>query len=788
MKRFIILGLIIVLGGAAALLYTLFPPPPVKIDIAVGEDGDIVKLESQTEPENSQIEPKPEEKVSGIQFATAGGMYENNIAVELIFDEGAEVRFTTDGSDPTAESAEYTQPIEINAGSTVKATTVKAAVVTDGEIGKIHTQSYITGTSVHDRFDENTLIFVLSTDPYNLYDYEYGIAVPGKIYDDYVAEHPGEEIPYNAPGNYYMSGREAERDMYVEVFESSGKQVISQAAGARVVGGYSRAVPQKSFKLIARKQYDPDNGKFKYAFFEGAVIADGTPITEYDRIVLRNGANDREFAGVREELSQQLARDYGFPTTQHTVPCAVFLNGEYYGYSWLHENYNEDYLETMFGGSKDNYEIIQNTENPSEGSERALADYGKVVEYFEKDLTDDKTFAEFCELVDIENFMQYYAMQIFISNKDWPGNNYKIYRYYPSEGEKITSKYMDGKWRYLFFDAEYGWGLYGEGYRLNTISDLLTGDHMSGKSEALEALLAREDMRALLVNNLCDMWNGAFSEENILTELDYLISISDSEQFYALDHHMTSDWANRGSFAESREQIRQFAANRARILKRQISKLFDIPTVYYDIKVTGAAGALTRLGSLNAEGGSLTSSYFSSFKVKISAEPYNGYRFVKWIINGREYTEPVVELDYSMCGAESQIECTPIIEREEIHGQALTIKRVSTGKNAGWITLYNPNEEAVSTKGLHISDDGGNLTKFSIPTVEVAPHSELTIVMKNNKQSDALMKIQATFSLKHGETLYLTDFDGNVIESVEIPVIEEGRVYVRGENGRFSVK
>lgn len=789
MKRIVILIVIVVLGGVAALLYTLFPPPPVQLDIAVGEDGDIIQPDSrQSETDRFESESEPAEENTGISFGLPGGMYNEDIAVELLYPEGAEVRFTTDGSDPTAKSTIYTEPIEINAGSKVKASTVRAAVVKDGQIGRIYTQSYITGADVYDRFDENTLIFVLSTDPYNLYDYEYGIAVPGKIYDDYVAEHPGEEIPYNAPGNYYMSGRESERDMYVEVFESSGKQVISQAAGVRVVGGYSRVVSQKSLKLIARKEYDPENGKFKYAFFDGAVTADGVPITEYDRIVLRNGANDREFAGVRDELSQQLARDYGYPTTQHTTPCAVFLNGEYYGYSWLHENYNEDYLETMFGGSKENYEIIQNTEIPEEGSERALADYGKVVEYFEKDLTDDKIFAELCELVDIENFMQYYAMQIFISNKDWPGNNYKIYRYYPTEGEEITSEYMDGRWRYLFFDAEFGWGLYGDGFRLNTISDLLSGEHMSGKSEALEALLKREDMRAMLVTTLCDMWSGAFSEENILSELEYLISISDSEQFYALDHGVTSDWANRNSFEESREQIRQFAAGRERVLKKQIVKLFDIYNVYYDVKLTGSAGASAKLNTLCAEGGTLTSTYFSAYGVEISAEPYRGYRFVKWVINGEDYTEPVVKLDYSMCDVNRQIDCRLVVEREEVHGQPLTVKCISTDKNAGWITLYNPNAETVSTKGLHISDDENDLTRFSIPAVDVAPYTELTIVMKNNKNSDSLMKIQATFSLKHGETLYLTDSEGNILEAVVVPEIGEGRVYVRGENGKFSVK
>ena len=314
MKRFIILGGVVLLGAVSALMYTLFPPVETQLNADMAEDGEV----SVTETERNAVQS------GSVRFSLPSGFYSENISLELSADSGT-VYFTTDGSDPVpGESEFYTQPIEINATPEVRATTVKAlSVLSDGTKGDICTVSYVVGQDVAERFDSNTLVFVLSTDPYNLYDYEYGIAVPGKIYDDYVKEHPGEEIPYNAPGNYYMSGREAERPIYVEVFESDGTKVIDQAAGVRLSGGYSRVPDQKSLRLIARKSYDPDNGKFKYAFFEGAQTADGVPVSEFDRIVLRNGANDREFAGVRDELSQKLAQDYGYPVTQHCTPAAA---------------------------------------------------------------------------------------------------------------------------------------------------------------------------------------------------------------------------------------------------------------------------------------------------------------------------------------------------------------------------------------------------------------------------------------------------------------------------------
>lgn len=786
MSRIIILAVILVIGIAASVLYTMFPPPPVQVSAIIGEDGELTLTST---PEEQAAQPVEGDSIG---FSHPAAFYAENIVVELTAAEGAEIYFTTDGSDPIVNpTLRYIQPIEINAGPDVRATTVKAISVTDGEAGKIHTRSYVTGTEVNERFSEDTLVFVLSTDPYNLYDYEYGIAVPGKLYDEYVAAHPGEEIPYNAPGNYYMSGREAERDMYVEVFESDGDYVISQAAGARVVGGYSRVVDQKSFKLIARKEYDPENGKFKYPFFRDAVTYDGAPITEYDRIVLRNGANDREFAGVRDELSQQLARDYGFPATQHTTPCAVFLNGEYYGFSWLHENFNEDYLATQFGGNKEQYGIIENIEIPQfeEGEviDRYHTDYLAMTEYYDKDLRDDRIFEEFCRLVDVENLMQYYCMQIYISNKDWPGNNFKAFRYYPAEDEEITSEFMDGRWRFLFFDAEYAWSLYGDSPRLTTLSDLLTGNHMSGESKALQALLKREDMRELYATVMCDLMSYAFSEEHVNEVLDDLIEISDPEQLYALEIGKTSEWAHEETFADSRRQIRDFAARRSTVVMREMLEKLALGIDMYDVSATSAQGADIYLGTQTVQRTTMYASYFAACDVELRAEIHDGYKFVKWVINGEEHTDPEILITFDMA-VDGNVYARLYTEKVELYDAPVTVSEICLDKNAGWIKLYNPNSEDMTVSGLYMSDDITTPTEWSLPATEIPALGEVIVVMKDNKSKDSLMKLQASFSLKARETLVLADSEGNVMQAIDIPFLEEGQRYVLQTDGKYKIK
>lgn len=781
MKRFVILGAITALGIASSVLYTLFPPLETQVNAYVEEDGELVVSETVKQ------DKKPSDKV---RFSLPSGFYSDNISVELSSEYG-DIYFTTDGSDPTVENGQlYTGAIQVNSTAEVCASTIKAAAVDpDGELGGIYTTSYVVGQGVEERFGADTLVFVLSTDPYNLYDYEYGIAVPGKIYDDYVAEHPGEEIPYTAPGNYFQTGREWERPIYVEVFESSGEKVISQAAGVRLSGGYSRVPDQKSLRLIARKSYDPDNGKFKYAFFPGAQTESGVPVTEFDRLVLRNGANDREFAGVRDELSQQLARDYGYPVTQNTTPAAVFLNGEYYGYAWLHENYNEDHLATYFGGNKENYEIVSNTEDADEGSERALADYGRLLEYYDKDLTDDKTFEELCSLVDIDNLMQYYCMQIFISNKDWPGNNYKAFRYYPSEGEEITSEYQDGRWRFMFFDAEFAWSLYGEVPRLNTLKDLLEGTHMSGESKALIALLKREDMKRKYAAYMSDLTAYAFEESHINEVLDSLCEKSDNEQMYALRHGITSEWANENTFADSRQQIRDFARVRRTIVFRDMNRLFGWESDTYDVSVTSAKGAVTVLSSQKKKGaGTLSAQYSRECSVPLSAAAAEGWQFVCWEINGEEYDSPELVITPDMADADGRVSAKLVTRQAQTTDAPLQIKEICTQKNAGYFILHNPNTVEVSTAGLYLTDKPEQLSRWAIPSEKIPAGGDLLIVTDNNKTADALRRLQASFSLKKGETLILSDSDSNIITQVYIPSIPSGSVYALTDYGGYRVK
>ena len=779
MKRILILILVLVVGavGTVGLLnFSDFQRPQ---ENAVVTDSDEQAVPVVTDP-------------MAITFSHTDTFYNTSIDVEIkCADSEAKIYYSTDGTNPSEECKLYKGPISISAGSKVKAETIKAIAIKGEEKSAVTVKSYITGKNVFERFSEDTYVFVLSTDPYNLYDYYYGVAVPGYVRDEYLNsdEYHGGELEYNAPANWYISGRESERDMYVEVYDNTGVKLIEQAAGGRVVGGYSRANEQKSWRLIARNEYSEGNGMFKYAFFEGATDAYGQLFTKYDRITLRNNANDREFARVRDEGALQLSQNAGFPDTQETHPAAVFLNGKYYGFAWLHEAYCNGYLEQTYGGNKENFRIVGGKEHEVTGDdEQCVNDYQYMFSLAEGGLTDDARFEEFCSLVDIDNLMMYYAIQIYIDNKDWPGNNFKAWRYYPSEGEVVESKYLDGKWRYMLFDVEYAMSLYGSGYSDMTLSNVLSGRHMQGASRVLVSLLEREDMREKFANTMCDLISGAFSYDEAKDVLYEKIRLCDPECMYALDNGYTSTWARRDTFEDSRNQIDVFFKKRPKIMYANLVKQFDIENEKYTVEVVNNEGGKVKLNSREiSDVGSAATEYFTSYSVPLTVSAYNGYEFDSWLVNGKEYKEANLTVDYSMADSSGKILVTARYKKTNDF-KNLYIGEVYTSGNGDWFTIVNSNDYDMTTKDFYLSDNDLELNRWKIPTATIPANSSLTIVCKNNTETSALRRLVTNFNLKEGESLILSDSTENIVSTAVIVPMSKNEYLVRQLDGTYSVK
>lgn len=429
---------------------------------------DTTDTEAVTDPEEST--PTPADPLT---FSVKGGVYTSAVTVELSAPEGETIRYTTDGSVPTKRSNKYSNPITVDKD----ALTVRAARF-DGTnmVGDVITHTYVIRESA-----ASTLYTVM-------------ISANERDLNDMIANY-SEKI---------------ERPAHVEIVTPGGETVISQDAGLRLFGGSSRSLQQKSFKLIARKTgyFGEDaayvgQGTFRYALFPEREVKAGKNAGEildrYDSFILRNGGNDsllhtacnpEDATLIRDGLANNFAADVTqsleYSYSQYAV---VYLNGEYYGLLDMRENLNEDFIKRVWGVLDDDVVVIKSEldtgRHCDEHGNGGACRYCGVWFYYEtddnevaQDTLDDwlKFCKEICSKVDasdaeydaaykkleanvdIKGLKEWFALNLYLCNTDWPHNNVKLWKYTgePVEGIEIT----DGKWRFMTRDMDMTMGRY----------------------------------------------------------------------------------------------------------------------------------------------------------------------------------------------------------------------------------------------------------------------------------------------------------------------------------------
>ncbi|MCQ2538247.1 MAG: CotH kinase family protein [Lachnospiraceae bacterium] len=402
--------------------------------------------------------------------------------------------------------------------------------------------------------------------------------------------------------NYELRGRESEKPIHLDVWNPDGELILSQNCGIRIYGAYSRRNFLKSIKLYARESYDPENKTFKYNFFD-KIKLDGTDkvMKKYKKLVLRNSGNDYQFAWIRDELNQTLAKDAGFEIYESVAPAIYYINGEYKGFYWLHESYDDKYFKELYGeeGKEGEFVVCEGGEQEKKEDDedeltvKAAKEYNKAYTEFSKmDLTVDANYQKLNSFMDVENYLKYMAYNIYLCNKDWPDNNYKCFRYYAPAGEAYDAEGVyDGRWRFLLHDMDYTMGLYGHTECMANYDNL--GDLMSPTTKdenekvidnkryapLLTALLQREDCKQFFVDFSLKLAEETLSKSHIAKVLEEMNDerLEEIDEFYnylaVLRAKGDGDiWVWREQFDNATKDIGQWAKQRANYSKRYMEK------------------------------------------------------------------------------------------------------------------------------------------------------------------------------------------------------------------------
>ncbi|WP_425446486.1 CotH kinase family protein [Dethiothermospora halolimnae] len=584
-----------------------------------------------------------DERLFPPEFSHNSGFYKNSFSLILkTKDSSAKIYYTLNGSIPTKNSNIYTKPILIPSKDN-SATIVRARIYKKGyPKSKVITHSYFINKNIYNKY--NTPIVSLVTDPKNLFSYEKGIYVLGKTFYKWRVNNLNENIDQTSPANYNQRGKNWERQGVINLFDEKGNLKLSQNIGVRIHGGYSRFNKLKSLSLSADKNYD-DTDYFNYNFFDKGCRnkINNSQITQFSKILLRTSATDSKHSLYRDVLTQSLIQPVQLLDTQNSNPCIVYINGKYYGIHNIRETYDSNYINSYYNIDNDNIVIIKNPTGGTaveveEGFPGDEMHYNRLINYIKKyDLKVDSNYNFVKSQIDINNFIEYNILQIYCDNRDWPGNNVRIWRKRTPIYEPNSSYGHDGRWRWLVFDLDYGFGLF-IGDKAATNNSLERATEENGpdwpnppwSTLLLRNLLKNSEFKNQFINTFADRLNTVYSTEVVLDKIEKLQKI-----YYPNIQTHINKWDLHNKTIENWkkeiEVLKSFAIKRPHYMRKFIIEYFHLKDLC-NITINMSEGGFIKVNSLEIRKSNIPwkGTYFKDIPITLEAIPDPGFTFVGW--------------------------------------------------------------------------------------------------------------------------------------------------------------
>jgi hypothetical protein len=525
----------------------------------------------------------------------AAGPVPQNTVLFLYTAPGSTIQVTLDGKIPDESTPAYVGSLLIPNTMVVKARSLSPGLLPS----EVMTATYFVNEP------RGMPVFSITVDPDSMFHEEFGLYMMG----------PNADTLHPFHGANFWVNRHI--PAYIEYFDEQGNESFAQQVDLRMHGGsQARTKPQRALRLTARKRYG--SALVEFPFFPEYGRAD-----RYKHLLLRNSGGDFGLANFRDGLWHQISLHGGLDLDALGFkPVQVFINGNYWGMMNLRERVSRHHVANHYDLPVDSILLMQNENLPMQGDTIHFATFDQFIR--SNDLSDPAVFEAVADQLDIASFKDYFALEIFAGNVDWPANNVRYWK--PS----IT----EGKWRYLLQDLDATMNVFGWiTMDVDMFDWILVHREGFTHSEIFRSLLANAEFKRTFLNRLADLMNTTLCTPSLMSEVDRITDASDNE----VPRHY-SRW---GQDIGSRQLhagviIPEFMHVRGDHVREHVLETFDLPNtamLHFEAFPPGAGTIAlnTIVPELPFDG-----IYFNGNKIDLAATAEPGYVFDHWRYSAAE--------------------------------------------------------------------------------------------------------------------------------------------------------
>ena len=431
---------------------------------------------------------------------------------------------------------------------------------------------------------------------------------------------------YGASGIFSTKTRDVEKPVHIEYFGNDNKLKFKLDGGMQIHSPKSN--PQLSFRLYARSDYGYDNIDYQ--------IFPNKEIYSFKRIVLRNSGNDgtasksENMTHFRDALHHMLFEQMNDSEYSSAYkPVNVYFNGQYFGIYNLRERIDKYFIESNMGytGEMDLLERAFKYTGNRNAIEGNFELYDSLYRFMNNnDISLDENYQIVANILDIDQFIDYWILEVYIGNFDWLVNNIKIFRPY----------FGDSKFQWILWDTDHGSGLpflqYGNP-EWTTLNWSLSIDQLrteGGVSTVFQRnIVKNETFKKKFVSRYADLLNTVFSYSNIEKNIDSIKTMLQND----MKLHDARWECSYSSWLDAIAVVKQYHQSRADYVRQDIKNCFSLSEQYQiTLQTNDGDQGIIKINTIipDYENNEWQGTYFSDIPVTIEAIPGKGYLFKGW--------------------------------------------------------------------------------------------------------------------------------------------------------------